>query len=147
MRRVISDIIEADHRFRVIGAAINGLAGISMLQENAGKVDAVILDINMPRMNGLEVLEEIKKQKIDTKVIVVSAVTTQDAVETIRALELGAFDFVTKPEGLEELRSNAFSDRLLNCLAVATKSIISETPGDIASEIGESEPAVIKSVI
>ncbi len=144
MRRVISDIIEADHRFRVIGAAINGLAGISMLQENAGKVDAVILDINMPRMNGLEVLEEIKKQKIDTKVIVVSAVTTQDAVETIRALELGAFDFVTKPEGLEELRSNAFSDRLLNCLAVATKSIISETPGDIASEIGESEPAVIK---
>ncbi|NLL00577.1 MAG: response regulator, partial [Clostridiales bacterium] len=62
MRRVISDIIEADKRFNVIGAAINGLAGLSMLQENAGNVDLVLLDIHMPRMNGLEVLEEIKKQ-------------------------------------------------------------------------------------
>ena len=121
MRRVISDIIEADQRFKVIGAAINGLAGISMLQENAGKVDAVLLDINMPRMNGLEFLAEIKKQNLVTIVIVVSALTTRDAMETIQALELGAFDFLKKPEGLEELRSNDFSDRLLACLAVATK--------------------------
>lgn len=121
MRRVISDIIETDKRFQVIGAAINGLAGLSMLQENSGKVDVVLLDINMPRMNGLEVLKEIKKRGIMTTVIVVSAITTKDAVETILALELGAIDFVTKPESLEELRSNVFSNRLLDCLAVATK--------------------------
>ncbi|NLO10738.1 MAG: chemotaxis-specific protein-glutamate methyltransferase CheB [Clostridiales bacterium] len=134
MRRVISDIIEADQRFKVIGAAINGLAGLSMLQENAGKVDAVLLDINMPRMNGLEVLEEIKKQNIKTTVIVVSAITTKDALETIRALELGAFDFVTKPESLEELRSNAFTNRLLDCLSVATKLKGLEPEKNISTE-------------
>jgi two-component system chemotaxis response regulator CheB len=72
-------------------------------------------------MNGLEFLEEIKKQNIKTTVIVVSTVTTRDALETIRALELGAFDFIKKPESLEDLRSDAFSNRLLDCLALATK--------------------------
>ena len=128
MRRVISDIIESDKRFNVIGAAINGVAGISMLQENIGHVDAVLLDINMPRMNGLEFLEELKKQGIKVTVIVVSAVTTNEALEAIRALELGAFDFVTKPESLEELRSNEFADRLLKILAVATNADSEEKP-------------------
>lgn len=120
MRRVISDIIESDKRFHVIGAAINGLDGLSMLQINAGKVDVVLLDINMPRMNGLEFLAEIKKQNINTTVIVVSSVATKDAKEAILALELDAFDLITKPENIEELRSNAFSKRLLDCLEVAT---------------------------
>ncbi len=143
MRRVLSDIIEADKRFNVIGVAINGLAGLSMLQENAGNVDLVLLDIHMPRMNGLEVLEEIKKQNIKTTVIVVSAVTTSDAKETIHALELGAFDFITKPESLEELRSNAFTERLINCLEVATKcseqkqqrTIVTEAPKIITASL------------
>ncbi len=134
MRRVISDIIETDQRFNVIGVAINGLAGLSILQENTGKVDAVLLDINMPKMNGLEVLAEIKKQKINTTVVVVSAFTTNDAVETIQALELGAFDFLTKPDGLEELRSNVFSEKLLNCLAVATKIKDKEPQKTIATD-------------
>lgn len=121
MRRVISDIIESDKRFHVIGVAINGLDGISMLQMNADKVDAVLLDINMPRMNGLEFLAEIKKQNIKTTVIVVSSIASKDAKEAILALELGAFDLITKPEDIEELRSNAFSKRLLDCLEVATK--------------------------
>lgn len=134
MRRVISDIIEADQRFKVIGAAINGLAGLRMLQENSGKVDAVLLDINMPRMNGLEVLEKIKNQNIKTTVIVVSSVTTKDALETIRALELGAFDFITKPDSFEDLRSNAFTDRLIGCLAVATISKWTEPQIVISTE-------------
>ncbi|NLL72940.1 MAG: chemotaxis-specific protein-glutamate methyltransferase CheB [Clostridiales bacterium] len=121
MRRVISDIIEGDKRFHVIGSAINGLDGLNMLQANCDKIDAVLLDINMPRMNGLEFLAEIKKQNIKTTVIVVSAITTEDAKETILALELGAFDLITKPEDVEELRSDAFSKKLLDCLEVATK--------------------------
>jgi len=121
MRRVISDIIDNDDRFKVLGTAINGREGLAMLKANINKVDVVLLDINMPIMDGLELLEHIKNQNIQTTVIVVSAVTTRDAKETILALELGAFDFVTKPEGVENLRSNKFSSRLLECLSVATK--------------------------
>lgn len=134
MRRVLSDIIESDPRFNVIGAAINGLEGLGMLQENVGKVDAVLLDINMPRMNGLEVLEQIKNQNIKMTVIVVSAVTTKDARETIRALELGAFDFITKPESVEELKNNKFANKLLDCLSVATKLKVTEPQMVIATE-------------
>lgn len=118
MRRLISDIIESDDRFQVIGTAINGIEGLNILKENSN-VDAVLLDINMPRMNGIEFLKELKKQDIKTTVIVVSAVTTKDAKETIHALELGAFDFITKPESLEEIKSSKFSKMLLDCLTIA----------------------------
>jgi len=126
MRRIISDIIEADERFHVIGAATDGLNGLIMLKENAGSVDAVLLDINMPRMNGIEFLKEIKKHKIKTAVVIVSAVTTREAKETILALELGAFDFITKPESLDDLKSDAFSRRLLESLTMATESNLPE---------------------
>lgn len=124
MRRVISDIIEADERFHVIGAATDGLNGLSMIMENAGAIDAILLDINMPKMNGIELLEELKKQNIKITVVVVSSITTKEAKETIYALELGAFDFITKPERLDELRSDAFAGKLLECLAMATKLIL-----------------------
>lgn len=126
MRRVLSDIIESDDRFCVIGAAADGLSGLGMLKENTGVVDAVLLDINMPRMNGIEMLEEMKKQNIKTTVVVVSSVTTKDAMETIHALDLGAFDFITKPDSLEELRSKAFHEKILGSLAMATKTGPSE---------------------
>lgn len=149
MRRVISDIIEADKRFRVIGAATNGLYGLTMLKENFNKVDVVLLDINMPRMNGIELLEELKKQDIKTTVIVVSSITTKDAKETIYALELGAFDFITKPESLDELKSSKFSKKLLDSLAMATKISLSETQGQrgLTGEETEAPIKIIQPVI
>ena len=95
MRRVLSDIINSDDRFQVTGLAVNGLEGLDCLIQN--KFDVVVLDINMPKMNGLEMLEQVRKHRIKTKVVIVSTVAKEGANETIRALELGAFDFVTKP--------------------------------------------------
>lgn len=126
MRRLISDIIEADDRFHIIGTATDGLDGLSLLQWHAGMVDAIILDINMPRMNGIEFLEELQKQNIKTAVVVVSSVTTKEARETIRALELGAFDFITKPEKLDDFKNDVFSESLIKCLALATKINLTE---------------------
>lgn len=120
MRLVISEIIESDERFTVAGTAINGLEALSIMQKRAGEIDAVLLDINMPRMTGLEFLDELKKQNINSTVIIVSSIATEEAEETILALELGAYDFVTKPEDYEEIRSSRFKNRLLECLACAT---------------------------
>jgi two-component system chemotaxis response regulator CheB len=61
----------------------------------------VTLDIEMPEMNGIEVLETLKNKGLDTAVVVVSSLTARGGELTMRALELGAFDFITKPEGGE----------------------------------------------
>lgn len=122
MRRVISDIINADERFQVTEVALNGLEGLNVLLNRGKDFDAVLLDINMPKMNGLELLAELKKRSIKAKVIIVSTIATKDAKETIYALELGAFDFVTKPESYIEVKSNQFSNNILSCLATATQA-------------------------
>lgn len=122
MRRVLSDIINSDERFKVIETAINGLVAFDMIVCNPSKYDAIILDINMPKMDGIEFLENLNKQGIRQTVIVVSTVAKEGAKETIRALELGAFDFVTKPDSFIDAKSNTFKTRILECLTVAVNS-------------------------
>lgn len=118
MRRVLSDIINSDPRFQVTDLAVNGLEGLDILIKKS--FDAVVLDINMPKMNGLELMEQVKKHRIRTKVIIVSTVAKEGAYETIRALELGAFDFVTKPESFYETKSDSFRNKLLDTISYAT---------------------------
>ncbi|ROR30787.1 two-component system chemotaxis response regulator CheB [Mobilisporobacter senegalensis] len=134
MRRVISDIINSDDRFTVSDIAVNGLEGFDLITRNSNKYDAVLLDINMPKMNGLELLEQLARNHIKLVVIVVSTVAKKDAKETIRALELGAFDFVTKPISFLETKGDIFRNRLIQCLTLATNqnlpitnSVIEET--------------------
>lgn len=121
MRRVLSDIINGDPGFAVTDLAVNGLEGLDRLIKNS--YDAVVLDINMPKMNGLELMEQIRKHRIKTKVIIVSTVAKEGAYETIRALELGAFDFVTKPESFYETKSDSFRTKLLNTIRYATCTV------------------------
>lgn len=137
MRRVLSDIIGVDDRFKVFDVAINGIDAMSIMESKATEIDAILLDINMPKMNGLEFLEELKKKNIKATIIIVSTIAKNDAKETILALELGAFDFVTKPESYEEVKSNSFSDRIIECLEAATKisSIAKPSPEQSKREI------------
>ncbi|MBQ8632869.1 MAG: chemotaxis-specific protein-glutamate methyltransferase CheB [Lachnospiraceae bacterium] len=120
MRRVESDIIKSDERFDVTDMATNGLEAFDLVTRNSKKYDAVVLDINMPKMNGIEFLEALEKQKIKQKIIIVSTLAKDGAAETIRALELGAFDYVTKPDSFVDAMSDAFKGKLLQCLRYAT---------------------------
>ena len=120
MRRVESDIIKSDGRFDVIDTATNGLEAFDLVTRNSKKYDAVVLDINMPKMNGIEFLEALEKQKIKQKIIIVSTLAKDGAAETIRALELGAFDYVTKPDSFVDAMSDTFKGKLLQCLQYAT---------------------------
>lgn len=121
MRRVLSDIINSDERFVVCDIAHNGLEAFDKVTLNPKKFDAIVLDINMPKMNGIEFLEQLNRMRIKMTVIIVSTVAKQGAAETIRALELGAFDFVTKPGNFNEAKGESFQHKVLNCLACATK--------------------------
>jgi len=120
MRRVESDIIKSDERFEVTDIATNGLEAFDLVTRNTKKYDAVVLDINMPKMNGIEFLEALEKQKIKQNIIIVSTLAKDGAAETIRALELGAFDYVTKPDSFVDAMSDAFKGKLLQCLQYAT---------------------------
>ena len=77
MRRVICDIINSDDTFQVTDVCRDGLEAYEKLKVN--RYDGVILDVNMPRMGGLELLECLQKERIKTNVIMVSTMTTRDA--------------------------------------------------------------------
>lgn len=120
MRRVLCDIINSDERFQVQDRATNGLEALDLL--NRKSYDAVVLDVNMPQMNGLELLKELQKRKITAKVMMASTDTREGAKTTLDALELGALDFVHKPNNAMDCRTDVFKDKLLRILAVVADS-------------------------
>ena len=122
MRRVISDIINEGNDYEVAAIAKDGLEGFDMIVSNPNLYSAIILDINMPKMNGLELLQKLQKNHIEQTVTVVSTVAKEGAKETIQALEYGAFDFVTKPENYFETKGNDFKRRIHDMLNIATSS-------------------------
>lgn len=121
MRRVLSDIISKDPRFELEASAVNGLEAYDMLVTEPGRFDLIILDINMPKMNGIVLMEKLQAKKIKIPVLIVSTLAREGAAETIRCLELGAFDFITKPDSFVETKGEAFANRVLGNVCAAMK--------------------------
>lgn len=120
MRRVICDIINSDGTFQVADICRDGLEAYEKLKTT--KYDGVVLDVNMPRMDGLELLERLQKDKIKATIIMVSTTTTKDAEVTILAMERGAVDFVTKPTNVIEAKGDDFKERLLGVLSAVIRT-------------------------
>ncbi|MCH5332335.1 MAG: chemotaxis-specific protein-glutamate methyltransferase CheB [Agathobacter sp.] len=114
VRRVLCDIINSDNNFQAIDSCRDGLEAYEVLKQK--RYDAVILDVNMPRMDGLQLLEKLKKDGIKVTAVVVSTNTTENAETTIRAMELGAVDFLTKPGNIIETKGGEFRRKLLSVL-------------------------------
>ncbi|MCI9463258.1 MAG: chemotaxis-specific protein-glutamate methyltransferase CheB [Lachnospiraceae bacterium] len=120
MRRVLCDTINSDERFHVQDRAANGLEALDLLMKNT--YDAVILDVNMPRMNGLELLKELQDRKIPARVMMVSTDTCEGAKTTLDALDLGALDFVHKPGTAMDCRTDDFKKQLILTLSAVVDS-------------------------
>jgi two-component system chemotaxis response regulator CheB len=120
MRTVLSDIINADSRFQVVDKAKDGVEGLELLKKNS--YDAVVLDINMPRMDGITMLKELQKLKIKAKIMMASTDTKEGAKVTMDALDLGALDFVHKPDRASECRGEDFAKTFINTLAAVADS-------------------------
>jgi two-component system chemotaxis response regulator CheB len=119
MRRVISDIINSSNQFEVADTATDGVEGLDLLIRNNGVYDVVLLDVNMPKMDGLEVLKMVKRYQLQCKVIMVSTTVKEGAAETILALENGAIDFVLKPSSYGSGAMEEFKERLISSITVA----------------------------
>lgn len=119
MRRVICDIINSEGTFQATDVCRDGLEAYEKLKKTT--YDAVVLDVNMPKMDGLELLERLQKEKIKATVIMVSTETTKDAEVTMLAMERGAIDFVTKPMNIIEAKGERFKTRLTSVLNVVLK--------------------------
>jgi two-component system chemotaxis response regulator CheB len=99
VRKVLSQAIGQDPDLEVCATAVNGRVGLSKF--TALRPDIVLLDIEMPEMDGIETVRELRK--IDTKVpiIMFSTLTERGAAITLEALALGATDYVTKPSNAD----------------------------------------------
>ena len=96
MRKMITKMLEKEKDIQIVATAKNGKEAVDLNLRYSP--DVITLDIEMPVMNGLEALKEIMKTK-PTRVIMLSSLTVEGARETIASLELGAFDFLSKPDG------------------------------------------------
>ncbi len=97
MRNLVSKIIEATPGLKVADKAMNGLFALQKIPKC--DPDVIVLDIEMPEMNGIEFLKERKRLGIEVPVIILSSVAKEGAAVTMEALALGAADFITKPSG------------------------------------------------
>ena len=120
MRRMICDIINSDSRFHVEATARDGVEALELLKQ--GTFDGIVTDINMPRMNGLDFLRELEKQGRDERVMVFSSDTVEGAKVTLEALELGAVDFIQKPQGTAGIRTEDFKNAFFETLTAVVYS-------------------------
>ncbi|MCD4719270.1 MAG: chemotaxis response regulator protein-glutamate methylesterase [Desulfobacula sp.] len=95
-RKIVGDVLKEIPGVEVVGVANNGKIALSKIASL--KPDLITLDIEMPEVNGIEVLQALKNQSQAPVVIMLSTLTQQGSEMTIKALELGAFDFVPKPD-------------------------------------------------
>ncbi|MBJ7895458.1 protein-glutamate methylesterase/protein-glutamine glutaminase [Bacillus atrophaeus] len=124
MRKLISDFLTAESQIEVIGTARNGEEALQKI--NALQPDVVTLDIEMPVMNGTDTLQKI----LDTyqlPVIMVSSQTQQGKEVTIDCLEMGAFDFITKPSGSISLDLYKIKEQLVERVIAAGLSTEQKT--------------------
>ena len=140
IRRVLREILENEQY--LVDDASNGPDALRMVKEQ--EYDAILCDIKMPDMDGIEVLEQVKAQ-IDTPVIMISGHGTID--NAVEAIKKGAFDFIQKPPDLNRLLitvRNALDKRNLSTENKALKKAVSRQN----EMVGESEPMMeVKDMI
>lgn len=115
MRRVLGEVFQDEEGFEVAFAR-DGVEALE--QAHAFKPDVITLDVQMPRMDGLSCLDRIMVER-PCPVVMVSSLTAEGADATLEALELGAVDFIAKPEGAVSLAIDEFGPMLVDKVMAA----------------------------
>ena len=113
VRGLLSRFIDAEDDMKVVASAADGARGVSAYQKFLP--DLVILDIEMPVMDGITALQEILKVDPDAKIVMCSTLSTKNADITLKAMDLGAMDCIAKPTSSSEMTgSGGFRELLLH---------------------------------
>jgi two-component system chemotaxis response regulator CheB len=138
VRAVLTRNLEAHPGIEVVGRAVDGIEALERIKEL--RPDVVTLDIEMPRLDGLGALARIM-QECPTRVVMVSTLTRQGADATLRALELGAVDFIEKPVGAGTVAALNIAGEVADKVRHAAearfaKRTVSRGPGSLVTNTG-----------
>lgn len=143
IRRVLVKILSEENKTYKLHEAEDGLAGIEMIRDQ--DYDLVLCDIKMPKMDGVEVLEAIKKIKPEIPVVMISG--HGDLETAVNTMRLGAFDYISKPPDLNRLL-NTVRNALDRKKLVVENTILKKKVSKNYEMIGDSELIVIiKNII
>jgi two-component system, chemotaxis family, protein-glutamate methylesterase/glutaminase len=136
IRRILTRVLEQDPAIEVVGSASNGLHGLQRIPQL--NPDVLTLDIEMPDMDGLEMLRRVRREYPSLRVIMFSTLTERGAAITLEALTLGAEDYVTKSFN-ETSREDSFS-RLKDEMIPKVRQFFRfpRQPGESKSELAPS---------
>ncbi len=144
MRMVLSDLFKKQPDFEVLDTAKNGKEAVEKVLRL--KPDLLTMDVNMPVMDGLQALEAIMKD-CPTPVVMCSSLTKEGADATIKALDLGAVDFISKAGGSVS-KINTIEDEILEkCRAAAAARVRRQISGQaVAAESKPAEPPTLRRI-
>jgi len=132
MRKVLENIYSSDDQLQVVGSAKDGREAVSMAESL--KPDVISMDINMPHVDGLQATAEIMTTN-PKPIVIVSSESREGAASTLRALELGAIEFVAKPSSGIDLDMQSVKEELLRKVRMAAKVRVVRTATRLASSI------------
>lgn len=125
MRKLIPQLLQQDDTIEVVGTAIDGAFALRKIEEL--KPQVVTLDLEMPGLSGLEVLKNVRKLR-GVQVIIVSSHSTEGAAVTLKALALGAFDFVAKPSDVSSRMPEIAQELIAKIQAAASSKGVPSLP-------------------
>ena len=132
MRKVLESIFNSDEQLQVVGHAKDGREAIALSESL--KPDVITMDLNMPHMDGLQATAQIMTNN-PRPIVVVSSESKEGAASTLKALELGAIEFVTKPSSGIDLDMQSVKEELLRKVRVAAKVRVVRTASRLASTL------------
>ncbi len=132
MCKVLESIFNADSQLQVVGRAKDGREAIALSESL--KPDVITMDLNMPHMDGLQATANIMTNN-PRPIVVVSSESKEGASSTLKALELGAIDFVTKPSGGIDLDMQTIKEDLVRKVRIAAKVRVVRTASRLANAV------------
>jgi two-component system chemotaxis response regulator CheB len=142
MRKVLETIFNADPQFQVAGHAKDGREAVALAESL--KPDVITMDINMPHMDGLQATAQIMTTN-PRPIVVVSSESRDGAASTLKALELGAIEFIAKPSGAIDLDMQSIREDLLRKVKMAAKVRVVRTASRLAATLQSLTPAASNS--